>query len=193
MDALQNLLIRAKHWQIFLVFAAVTCIAVAAILSSLMRSPQEVFDHLLPFFSAMEVLAILFAMWVWSLGIFLNAALSSHLRMKQTTFLISVVFVPLYLPVFGIFSQGLQHSRNVALVLASFVVIIPLHFFALFCQAYSCYFVSRALALSEKSRPVAFADYLGFFFAIWLFPIGVWIIQPRINRLYAARATVLSS
>jgi hypothetical protein len=25
------------------------------------------------------------------------------------------------------------------------------------------------------------------FFLIWFFPIGVWIIQPRINRLYAVK------
>jgi|SRR5579872_2995058 len=193
MEALQTFFIRAKHWQIFIAFATVTCAAVGAMLRSLMRSPQEVFDHLLPFFVAMEVLAMLFAVWVWTLGIFLSAAVPPRLRMKQTFFRISAIFVPLYLPVFGVFSQSLKHPRNVALVLASFALIIPLHFFALFCQAYSSYFVSRALALLENSRPVSFADYVGYFFAIWLFPIGVWIIQPRINRFYADATRPLSS
>ena len=30
---------------------------------------------------------------------------------------------------------------------------------------------------------VSFIDYVGSFFAIWFFPIGVWVLQPRLNRI----------
>jgi len=46
------------------------------------------------------------------------------------------------------------------------------------------YFVSKSLVLAETGRPAVFYDYAGPFFLVWFFPIGVWIVQPRINRLY---------
>jgi hypothetical protein len=33
-------------------------------------------------------------------------------------------------------------------------------------------------------KPVTFSDFAGEFFLIWFFPVGIWIIQPRINKLF---------
>jgi hypothetical protein len=30
---------------------------------------------------------------------------------------------------------------------------------------------------------VKFKDFVGEFFLVWFFPIGVWILQPTINKL----------
>jgi hypothetical protein len=105
--------------------------------------------------------------------------------MKETFFRIAVAFVPLYLPIFGIFFQSLNHPRDVRLILMAFAVVIPVHFFAAFCLIYGWYFTSRAIAVAESPRSVLFADYIGYFFGFWVLPVGIWIIQPRINRLYA--------
>ncbi len=63
---------------------------------------------------------------------------------------------------------------------------IPLLFLAIFCVLYVMYFVSKSLALAEAHKPVSIYDYAGAFFLVWFFLVGVWIIQPRINRLFAA-------
>ncbi len=62
----------------------------------------------------------------------------------------------------------------------------------MFCQFYSLYFVSKTQALAENARPVSLADYIGYFVGLWIFPVGVWIIQPRINRLYTNAAPLIS-
>jgi hypothetical protein len=67
-------------------------------------------------------------------------------------------------------------------------VILPLHFFAMFCLFYDLYFVSKNLVMVETGKRVTFYDYAGPFFLIWFFPIGIWFIQPRINRLYEQKA-----
>jgi hypothetical protein len=64
-----------------------------------------------------------------------------------------------------------------------FLVIFPLHLLAMFCMFYQLYFVSKNLVLAETGRPASFSDYAGLFLALWFFPIGIWIVQPRINRL----------
>src|SRR6266496_5324966 len=66
-------------------------------------------------------------------------------------------------------------------------VILPLHVFAMVCMFYLLYFVSKSLVLAETSKPASFYDYAGPFFLLWFFPVGIWIVQPRVNRLYSER------
>jgi hypothetical protein len=56
--------------------------------------------------------------------------------MKTRLFVFSVIYVPLYLPLFGIFFEGQQLTRSLSLILISWVIIFPLHLFAMFCQFY---------------------------------------------------------
>jgi len=57
-------------------------------------------------------------------------------------------------------------------------------FFLLFCMFYCLYFNAKALKAAEWQRPVTFSDFAGEFFMIWFFPVGIWILQPRINKLF---------
>ena len=165
--------------------------AVGALLFTILSFPQEALKRVFPFFAVMELFAICFALWLWSLGVFLNSVVPLHLRMKLTFFRLSVIYLPLYVPVFGVFFQN--QNLPPVMVIALYALIFPLHLFGMFCQIYNMYFVSKSLAVAEVLRLASFPDYVGYFFGIWLFPIGVWIIQPRINRLYANAAPTLSS
>ena len=185
MNPLVRFLLRAKHWQVFLIFALLWLAAVVAMIVPMLRSPQEALDNLLPFFAAMELGAIFFALWLWSVGAFLNAPTGLSFRAKTTLFRALVLVVPIYLPIFGFFFRGMS-GVDVRLALISLAVIIPLHFLVMFCQIYSCYFVSKGLASAEHGRPALLSDYIGYFVCLWFFPVGIWIVQPRINRLYVA-------
>ena len=72
----------------------------------------------------------------------------------------------------------------------AFIAVLPLHFFALYCLFYLWQFVAKNLAIAEKGKEVEFPQYMWLFLLLWFFPIGIWFLQPRINQLYAARATV---
>lgn len=84
--------------------------------------------------------------------------------------------MPLY--IFGTISSGGEPN------LAIFAFIAPLHLFSMFCMFYCGYFNAKALKAVETKKPVTFSDYVGEFFLIWFFPIGIWIIQPRINKIF---------
>jgi hypothetical protein len=79
---------------------------------------------------------------------------------------------------FSKFASGIQPNLTI------FALIVPLHLFSMFCIFYCLYFNAKALKIVEWQRPVTFSDFAGEFFLIWFFPIGIWIIQPRINRLF---------
>ena len=68
------------------------------------------------------------------------------------------------------------------------LIIFSLHLYAMFGLFYGIYFISRALSIAEdKGSKVD--DYIGYFFLLWFFPIGIWFIQPKINILHKSQAT----
>jgi hypothetical protein len=58
---------------------------------------------------------------------------------------------------------------------------------AFVCTIYDIGFVADLLIRAETGKPAPFIEVAGQFLLIWFFVIGVWFIQPRINRLYAER------
>jgi len=57
----------------------------------------------------------------------------------------------------------------------------------MFCIFYSLYFIAKELKSVELQKPVTFSDFAGEFFLLWFFPIGIWIIQPRINKIFESK------
>jgi len=49
---------------------------------------------------------------------------------------------------------------------------------------YCDYFNARLLNSAELQRDISFKDFSGDFFAFIFYPIGVWWLQPRINRIF---------
>ncbi|WP_373551080.1 hypothetical protein [Haliscomenobacter sp.] len=50
---------------------------------------------------------------------------------------------------------------------------------------YCIYHVAKTIKTVELQRKVTFSDFIAEFFLVWFFPIGVWILQPTINKLAA--------
>jgi len=55
----------------------------------------------------------------------------------------------------------------------------------------SCISRQKTLNSAEMQKEAHFSDYIGDFFLLWVFPIGVWFIQPRINSLVNGAAASL--
>jgi hypothetical protein len=187
MDTIASFFLRAKHWQIFgllfglYIFGAVVVVALPAA----PLSPGSLGAGRLAFGAVVALLMVSLLAWFWSMGSFLSSIVQPGLRLKGGFFRFALIYPFLYIFAFIPFFLS---PRPVL-----FAVIFPLHLFAMFCMFYSLYFVSKNLALAEAGKPVSFYDYAGAFFLVWFFPIGVWVIQPRINRLYATRKTVQPS
>jgi hypothetical protein len=55
--------------------------------------------------------------------------------------------------------------------------------FVLLSIIYCFYYVSKMLVSMEKQRDVKFKEHQLEFFLFFIFIVGIWILQPRINRL----------
>jgi hypothetical protein len=183
MNAIASLFLRAKHWQIFLLFGIFYVGVEAIIIFTRMttQSPDNFEKIGLPLGCVMVLNMLCFLCWLWSMGTFLSSILPPMLRMKMGFFRFALIYSALYLPALIVGFQSLLPNS------ALLAFISPLLFFATFCVFYLLYFVSKSLLLAETGKPVSFHQYAGPFFLLWFFPVGVWITQPRINRLYAER------
>lgn len=180
MGAVVKFFLRAKHWQIFLLLFGVGCVGGNAAMFlplATTRSPEELLKISLPFVFVMVLFMLCLVAWLWSMGSFLNSIQQPTPKLRLGFFRFALLYPTVYIL---IFSALFGASKPVLLAL-----IFPLHFFAMFCLFYNFYFVSKSLAVVETGKSVSFYDYAGSFFLLWFFPVGVWFIQPRINRLYA--------
>lgn len=175
-----------KHWQLFLLLIGIPLIFQFVIIGFTIasRNPAAYFIY----FPIITILIIgLSLSWSYSLGTNLYKRLPVTAKMSLTRFKIFLFFPGIYMIFFLVFMAGLfsdvssGREPNPGILF----LIFPLHLFAMFCLFYCLYFNAKALKTVELQRPVTFSDYAGEFFLLWFFPIGIWIIQPRVNRLFA--------
>jgi len=127
------------------------------------------------------LLALVFLTYLWSVGSFLCSVTRPDLQSPLSFFRVAIIY-PMVL-VFAAASFSLIGNTW------PFVVFVALGLFALVCSIYDINFVSKALAMAETGEPRALPEYAGtFFLFLFFFPLGVWFIQPRVNRIYDARA-----
>jgi hypothetical protein len=156
---------------------------------------------LFSFFSVFPVLMIIFVGtffgWFWAIAIGLQNKVPANIKMKTSKFkvfffipitymlLISIGIVAAMSILPGMAETG--EEPNLGVIFGSMAIILPLHFFSMFCIFYCLYFVSKTFKTVELQRETTFSDFAGEFFLIWFYPIGIWIVQPKINKMVDGR------
>lgn len=149
------------------------------------------------FFKFFPVLMIIFAGtffgWFWSIAIGLQNKVPANVKMKtgkfKIFFFIPITYMLLIAIGIGTTMSGLPgmvesgDQPDIGLIGSMMGIIIPLHLFSMFCIFYSLYFVAKTVKTVELQRETTFSDFAGEFFMIWFYPIGIWIIQPKVNKM----------
>lgn len=60
---------------------------------------------------------------------------------------------------------------------------VPMHLYTFFSFFYAIRFAAKAIASIENSKNVDIAYYGTYMAGLFFFPIGIWWIQPKINRI----------
>lgn len=126
------------------------------------------------------LILVVFFGWLYSAGVGLNRIIPNEFKLKVIWFKVSIS-VPLLFIV--VISYWLYNRVNGSQISLNFELIFSFQLLAMFCLFYSFYFVARAIRTAEMKKKVSFTDFIGLFFLIWFFPIGIWLVQPRINRV----------
>lgn len=186
--------LKAKHWQLFLLTFGIPMILQFVIMGVMVskittgenHSPKIFFDFLMFMPIIMILFMGVFFGWFWSIAIGLDKKIPDQLKLNLNRFKI-FFFIPLvYILCTTISISSMFYSiasTNEPPNMAFIGVLILLHLFSMFCIFYCLYFVAKTIKTAELQKEVHFGDFAGEFFLIWFFPIGIWFVQPKINKL----------
>ena len=178
-----NIFLRLKHWQLFGLL-----IGIPVIFLTVGMKIAISFEEMATVFMLTIILFFgVFYGWLYTLGVNLNKRLPGTVKMGLIKFkwflFISVAFI-IYSHIFVYwFLEHIDLNPVIHTVISSDIMLLP-QFFSVFCFFYGLYFNAKSLKAVLLQRPVTFSDYSEDFFFFWFFPIGVWIIQPRINEIF---------
>lgn len=200
-----ELFLKAKHWQLFSLLFGIPMIFQIVMMGSLFvnlasgnaQNPLFMLGYL-KFFPIMMIIFMgVFFGWFWSIAIGLQKNIPEGIKMKTTKFkvffFIPMIYIFLISLGIGAAMSGLTSGGNKldpSLLIGVMGIVFPLHLFSMFCIFYSLYFVAKTIKTVELQRETKFDDFVGEFFLMWFYPIGVWIIQPKINKMVEEDTTV---
>lgn len=194
-------LLKAKHWQLFLFVYGLPLLYTIVLLCYMVQSiiknnafGVDVISNYSKFSLLFVIIPVLLLLcWFWSVVEGLNNKLRNELKLRTSKLKISIMILASYTVTISIFilmvMNSWDHDKIFYTSLSNEVYIYILTIFfilnilILFCLLFSIHLVAKIIKTTELQKKVNFSDYVGEFILIWLFPIGVWFIQPRINNL----------
>jgi len=186
--------LKAKHWQLFLPIFGIPMllqlIFMGIIFIGIKSEDGPNLALLFNYIRIFPVISILFISvffgWFWSIGVGLDKKIPEDLKLNLGRFKLFLIIPFLYYILVLLFISIAFPSMITMIGIPTgtiMSIILPIHFFAIFCMFHSLYFVAKTIKIAELKRKVTFSDFAGEFFLLWFFPIGVWIVQPKINKM----------
>jgi len=162
----------------------------------------DLFSYFKYFFLIVIASSLILSFWNWSITIGLQEKIPEDLRINLTKFKI-FFFVPLLyatiicLLVFYLFEKipdfkqlieednfnEIEMEEQFLSMIKFFPLFLLFHFFTIFCSFHTLFFTAKTIKLAELKRKIKFDNFIGEFFLLWFNIIGIWILQPRINKL----------
>lgn len=163
-----DFILRMKHWQIFSIIFGFRLVDV------LIYPQPEPIDHIMT--------AIWFSLyfgWLLFTGLAFHKLLHSPLKSLWIGYWIGFVLFFCYVTLFGFIGgeeqiSSWQESGWINLFSTLFVIL---------CMSLVCMFFASALNKIEAPGENRNREIIGDFFLFFLWPIGIWILQPRLNKL----------
>ena len=172
-----------KHWQLFLLFYFIPAILQILLLGEIMDSEKP--KNLIALASEAGTLVYLF--WIYSMAVYLFRIKQEKLNIKK--FKISFFFLTVY---FIFFIALISFVKIGDLFESAWAIgFVILHLAGIYCYLYCAYFNAKLLNSTGQNK-VRMNEILGDIFLILFFPLGVWFIQPRLNKIVRSQDSATS-
>lgn len=170
------ILLRAKGWQVFILMFFLPVLLFVLTIEIIIGAKVENFIGVL-FPVSIIIFIISPSLWILIAG---NAL--SNLAGKKTTIFKSVfwIFATSMLVTVALVYEILR-SRNPNLAL----IVGPISITGFFAVIYCSYYVSKLINWIETNKNITFIESMYEIMLLWFFPIGIWIIQPRLNSIWS--------
>lgn len=159
-----KIFLKLKHWQVFLIWTLTGIISAVTSLSQYWIVTFIIYE-------------ITFIGWIYSIGKVTNE-MNKTCRIENYKEDLWFIFLLIFFLPFGYFSHGTKPTNGFlmfgAVVLEGISIVKLTNFSA------------KAISQLERNKCLGFRDYLSEFLLILLLPLGIWIIQPRMNKIINA-------
>jgi peptidoglycan/LPS O-acetylase OafA/YrhL len=163
-----NFILKLKHWQIFLI------LLIGSLTSNFTWEDHEFFNLGLNSFGF-----IIYFFWYFAVGLELTEYLPPRIELPRKLFIINAfVLIISILIIVVVFNE--QFSSN---GLLGFLWIVYL----MYAMFQFMFYPSKALRTVEQGEEATFGQYFGYFLLIIFWPIGIWWIQPKLNKIAAEK------
>jgi hypothetical protein len=190
-----KLFLKIKNWQLFIIVWALPSLLIA---SSLISKGLDSFLKVILVFLGLLILVSGLMGWMYSIGVGLKKMLPEDTKMKLKLFRICTITIVVWAVILMVVSIGpyitkntnlselLKEDSNILIILHTIVMILIglINYFSLFAIFYDFHFCSKTLKTIELQQKIKFGKYAGEFFLIWFSFIGIWFIQPRVNKIF---------
>jgi hypothetical protein len=180
---------RRRAWQIFLALIAPMILLQLFVMGKMLPltevgdiAKSELLQQLVQrtLILTLVMLLVLFA-WLDAIALVSNQLIKPSLRPALRGYAAAMIYALTYCALAvhffpGYISNGQEFPAP----------IVVMHIAATAANLYVLAFTAKSLVLAEKQSEVSFSDYFGTFVQVWFFPIGVWFVQRRVNKLRGA-------
>lgn len=197
MNFFLSFFLKIRAWQLFILMTAV--MVGQGLVMTTVANP---FDGIaLAFAIGTPAIMLLIDGWLLTIAITANNKLPSPLQQSPVWTITATTYGFIYILYFvlSVIPESLKFAETMAqlhiegrlqemdpsTITGPPIYIFPLHILAMFCMFYLLIYTAKRFVTLEQNREVKSSDYIEVFFMLWIFPIGVWLIQPRVNRLFA--------
>lgn len=164
--------LKGKSWQVFIFL--ISPIIIQAVFTSSYNSM-----HLFGYF--WFAFMVFFIGWLYTIGIYANNNAPENLKINTNLYKVGFLTPLIYAILLNFYffpTIELGQTPKPPFWL------IPMHLLSMLGIFYGLLFTARRLVTVQRSEKVGFFEYSGAFFLFWFFPVGIWFIQPKVNKLY---------
>lgn len=193
---MKNLILNLKHWQTFLILYSLP-IALAIFSFVLLFFPLRTDEEIEKFIllalnvSILSIISPFIQMsWNWIMTKACLDKLPQEVKLKSLGYYICffLLFITLGLTAafliigYQVNDTGIEFIEAL-LEIEVFLTLIPLQIISILSSIYMFSFQAKVLKSVETQKEALFSNYINEFFFFLFFPIGIWFIQPRLNKL----------
>lgn len=204
---MRNLFLKAKHWQLFILFTGIIVVLqfiwIVYFITNIPtgNDPTKLVSSVLNFFNLFQIIStislgiyIALNFWYWSIATGLKSKLPENLKLNYTSFTIFLTIpIATMLILLLVLNSFINSIQSMSIVnefpltpfafVNSFSLFIPLQILSIIAYFYCINFTAKVMKTVELQRATKFSDFVEEFFLLLFHFVGVWMLQPKIQKL----------
>src|SRR5690606_9181673 len=177
-----NIFLRIKHWQLFLLSWG----PLSLVFILLYTQPMVFANYFQLWLIIFSISVMNSFVWVWAVGRELQKrTLETHSKLFKIAFWIPFIYIWAFIS-FMLFNFFVRKVKSINFEI-EMMVFIAIGVLSIICIIYGLVLIGRLLRTVELEKRPAWKDHILESVLMLFPPVGLWIVQPKLNKIIAGR------